>query len=340
MAASTGQLPAVGPQSVSVVLTNACNLNCITCWSYSPLRQVRPAPEWTRQRLERELLRSLFEELAELRTERVIFTGGGDPLAHPEFTGIAADALAAGLKVTLISNLTLLRDRPSILRLGLNTVQANFSCADPATYVAFHPNRTEADYHRLLETLRAIAVSPTELKLVFVVCAVNAHVMEQLLDHAAELGASVQLKLMGAMPETRSLVISEAQRTALVGQREALIRQAERAGTRTNLDAFYAALSGETPEAFPIGEVGCHAGHYYARVDARGNVRFCCNAAPELRVGSLHEESFTALWCSDRWQQLRRRLGEGGFLPGCEQCGKWDLNVRVHGQLVALAGRP
>ncbi|WP_395144970.1 radical SAM protein, partial [Armatimonas sp.] len=189
-------LPTLGPQSVSVVLTNACNLRCLTCWSYSPLRKELPMADWRRKRLGRALLKPFFAELAALGTERVIFTGGGDPLAHPECLDVFADARRAGLKVTLISNLTLVRDREAFLALGLNTILANFSCADPETYVAFHPGRSEADFYTLIALLRDVVAAGTQLKLVFVVCAVNCHVLEKALLLAKELGASVQFKLM------------------------------------------------------------------------------------------------------------------------------------------------
>jgi MoaA/NifB/PqqE/SkfB family radical SAM enzyme len=327
--ARDGVRPSLGPQSVSVVLTNACNLNCITCWSYSPLRQERPSVEWTRRHLECELLQSLFTDLAELKAERVIFTGGGDPLAHPEFLEIAADAKSAGLRVTLISNLTLLRKRSAFLDLRIDTIQANFSCADAETYVAFHPNRSAEDYARLLETLRTVSAAGSDLKLVFVVCRVNAHVLPQLLEIAAELGAAVQLKLMSAAPDTRSLLLTEEQRAQLQAARKELASLAANRRVRINLEAFFAALSGTSVERFPIDQVGCHAGHYYARVDAQGTVRYCCNPASELRIGSLHEHSFSELWASEQWQELRERLHAGQYVPGCDRCGKFDLNLRI-----------
>lgn len=327
-----GARPSKGPQSVSVVLTNACNLRCLTCWSYSPLRKDLPMVDWQRKRLERGLLAPLFSELATLGTERVIFTGGGDPLAHPEFLAIAGDAKAAGLKVTLISNLTLVRDRGAFLSLKLDTVLANFSCADPETYVAFHPGRTEADFARLLALLEAVVQVGTQLKLVFVVCAVNCNVLAQALTLAKALGAAVQFKLMSATEETVSLVLSESQRAALLAQREAL----EAIGADANLAAFYTELSGEAPDRFPIETVGCYAGHWYARVDGEASVRFCCNPNAELTVGSLHRSSFTELWGGDRWQSLRARLAQGDFLPGCERCGKFDLNLRIARRLRVL----
>lgn len=327
-------LPTLGPQSVSVVLTNACNLRCLTCWSYSPLRKELPMADWRRKRLNRETLQPLFAELAARGTERVIFTGGGDPLAHPEALEIFGDAKRAGLKVTLISNLTLVRERERFLALRLDTVLANFSCADPQTYVAFHPGRSEDDFHRLVELLREVRGAGTQLKLVFVVCTVNCHVLEKALRLANELDASVQFKLMSATEETAALVLTEAQREALFIQRPHL----ERVGASANLEAFYTELSGSAPDRFPIEAVGCFAGHWYARVDADARVRFCCNPDESLTVGSLAESTFTELWRSKSWQGLRERLRAGEFLPGCERCGKFELNLSLS-RLVREAGQ-
>lgn len=326
--------PTVGPQSIGVVLTNACNLNCITCWSYSPLRKELPTIDWRRRRLTRETLRTLFSDAAALQTERVIFTGGGDPLAHPEFYEITADAKAAGLKVTLISNLTLARDRARLLALKIDTVLANFSCGDAETYAAFHPNRKPEDFETLRETLAAVAASGTSLKLVFVVCLLNAHVLPQAITIAQELGASLQFKRVSVTDETRSLDLTPAHQAALLAQMNELKAQAATLNVTANWAVFAAELRGIRAEEAPTAEeTGCWAGHYYGRVTASGDVFFCCNQNPTLRVGSLLESSFTELWQSSRWQTLRARLRAGGYVAGCDQCGKMDLNHRVAQQI-------
>ncbi|MES2464446.1 MAG: radical SAM protein [Armatimonadota bacterium] len=336
--AGEGMPPSVGPQSIGVVLTNACNLNCITCWSYSPLRKELPTIDWRRRRLTREVLRTLFAEAAALKTDRVIFTGGGDPLAHPEFYDITADAKAVGLKVTLISNLTLARDRERLLALKIDTILANFSCGDAETYAAFHPNRKPEDFATLLETLRAVSQSGTSLKLVFVVCSLNAHVLSQAVAIASDLGASLQFKRVSVTDETRSLDLTAEHQAALLAQMSDLKAQAIAKNVSANWNVFIAELRGVRAEETPtVEETGCWAGHYYGRVTASGDVFFCCNQKPELRVGSLLESSFTDLWQSPRWETIRTRLRAGGYVLGCDQCGKMDLNHRVAQQIRGMA---
>jgi MoaA/NifB/PqqE/SkfB family radical SAM enzyme len=328
-----GTPPVVGPQSIGIALTNACNLNCVTCWSYSSLRKELPRADWRRQRLDRELLQGVFQDARNLRTERVIFTGGGDPLAHPQFYDIASDAKAHGLKVTLISNLTLARDRERLVSLGIDTALANFSSGDPESYAAFHPNRSPDDFGKLLETLHAVRVGGTSLKLVFVVCALNAHTLEKAIRIAGKLRASVQWKRVSVTAETATLDLSPALRATLLADLPRLQSVAEESNVAANWDVFAAELRGETLAGETVTETGCHAGHYYGRIGANGDVRFCCNANPDLRVGSLHESRFAYLWESVTYAKLRAQMRGGGFVSGCEQCGKLDLNRRVWREL-------
>jgi radical SAM protein with 4Fe4S-binding SPASM domain len=332
-----GLLPTVGPQSIGIVLTNACNLNCITCWSYSPLKRELPTVNWRRKHLTREILAPFFAEVATLGTERVIFTGGGDPLAHPEFYDICQDAKQAGLKVTLISNLTLVRDPKRFVSLGIDTILANFSGGDTETYIAFHPGRKLKDFNILCELLQNISKTKTQLKLVFVVCSINYHAMHDALEIAQALGASVQFKCVSTIEETQVLALTPAHKETLCAQRE----QLEASPVSVNWPVFWAELAGEDSHwGAAIEETGCYAGHYYSRVTASGDVYFCCNQHPTLRAGSLLEDSFTTLWQSTNYQEMRTRLRRGEFVSGCEQCGKFDLNTKVREQLRTLQKSP
>ena len=105
-----------------------------------------------------------------------------------------------------------------------------------------------------------------------------------------------------------------------------------------NWNVFAAELRGVRAEETPtVEETGCWAGHYYGRVTASGDVFFCCNQNPALRVGSLMEASFTELWQSPRWEEIRARLRAGDYVPSCDQCGKMDLNHRVAQQIRGTA---
>lgn len=326
-------IPLLGPESVGIVPTNACNLNCITCWSYSPLLNVRPNTQWKRKQLDWPILRQLLEDLAALQTQRIILTGGGDPLVYPQFDEAVHHAKSLGLKVTLISNLTLIKDLDTFLGLGIDTIQANFSAADAQSYVAFHPNRKASDYEQFLYKIQKIAAHTPDLKLVCVICQTNAHLLAQMLELAASFGTKIQFKLMSIGDGTEQVAITPTQHTQLLEQEATVLALAQRLGVQTNLPVFYEQLRGESATSFPIEEIGCYVGNWYSRVWADGSVHFCCNPESSLAVGSLLEKSFLALWQSEKYAQLRQKLHGGELVSGCDRCGKFDLNCKLKKQV-------
>ena len=330
-------LPTLGPESVGIVPTNACNLNCITCWSYSPLLDVRPNTQWKRNQLPWETMQTLLKELAQLKTKRIILTGGGDPLVYPHFDDTVKLAKELSLKVTLISNLTLIRDLDAFVKLGIDTIQANFSAADAESYVAFHPNRKLSDYQFFIEKIKAIAQHTPDLKLVCVVCQTNVHLLPKLLELAAELGTKIQFKLMSIADGTQQVAITPTQHAALLTQIPELLRIAQELGVRHNLPILLSELRGENAHSFPIEEVGCYTGFWYARVWADSSVHFCCNPLQELKVGDLQENSFTEIWQSATYQKLREKIHSGNLVHGCDRCGKFDLNYKLQKELQGLS---
>ena len=44
--------PRTGPETVHLDVTNACNLDCITCWNYAPDLAQAKSVAWKRQRMD------------------------------------------------------------------------------------------------------------------------------------------------------------------------------------------------------------------------------------------------------------------------------------------------
>lgn len=291
------------------------------------LQNTKPSIHWKRQLLPLKLALDLVTQLRDLQAERVILTGGGDPLAYPDFETVIRHIHQSGLKTTLISNLSLVKDRDTFQHLPIDTILANCSATDAESYLAFHPNQKLTDFEKFIETLQQASRATQKLKLVFVVCRINAHLLVKFMEFAASLKASVQFKLMSISEETKSVSITEEMKFKLLQEFPDLLSVAKRLKLPTNLDTLRVSLSGQTATSFPIAETGCSVGYFYARITASGDVLFCCNPHKSLKIGSLLEHSFAELWSGEKWQHLRRQLHQKQFVAGCERCGKFDLNV-------------
>ncbi|MCA9490431.1 MAG: radical SAM protein [Myxococcales bacterium] len=321
-------IPAPGPVSVHVDLTNTCNAACVTCWDHSPHLRTPRAAEWKRRRMPRERFLALRDELLALGTVRhVILSGMGDPLTHPDAAELIAACSGVGWDVTVISNLiamdadALIAARPEQLLVGVHGVT-------PDTYAAFHPGWSEVQFFRLCAHLRALAHAPIRVRHVHVIERHNAHELAAMVRFGRTFGAErVTFKLASLAAGTEVVGIDDEQREALatrwIPEARAL---AERLRVATNLALFERQLGAGGRATVPLDEVACHMGHVFTRITVDEEVLYCCNTA--IPVGSLRDAPFAELWRGERWQALRARIAARGWFDGCERCGKLEQNVK------------
>lgn len=330
-----GEVPA-GPELVHIDVTNACNLDCVTCWNYSPHLHTPKPGAWKRTQLDFGHFERVVDDLGAMGVPRVILSGSGEPFFHPRIYDMLERLQSRGVHVTIITNGTV-TDFERVLTLGVRRLLLNTSAASAQSYVAFHPNQREATWDKLLAGVRRVA-GRVDVNMVQVVCATNWHEVPAMIDLCADHNAArVSFKLANLTEGTEVVAIDEAQRQALLSRLipEALAR-AQRRGVRHNLDVLASQLGGESATQFPIEDIGCHAGAFYSRVYVDGRVFFCCE---HIEVGNLADAGFAQIWRSKQYDEMRARLAAGGYFPGCERCGKFELNYRVYEQLKAL-GEP
>jgi len=323
--------PEVGPETVHIDLTNACNAACVTCWDHSPLLTVPRSRAWKRRSLPTETALALLDELAGLGSvRRIVLSGMGDPLVHPDAHDLLDAATARGFAVTLMTNL-IAADIDRVAASGVDTVLASVQGVTPATYAAFHPGWTEEQFFLLCRHLRVLARAGVRTKHVQVIDRDTAEELVPMVRFGRRFRAArVNFKLASLAAGTEACGITAAQRDRMLAVDVPAAREAARdLGVATNLDLFerqLRAARGDLRATVPIEGVGCWMGFVYTRITAEQHVLYCCNT--EVRVGSLRDASFAALWAGERWQALRDRLGRGEYFAGCARCGKFEQNAK------------
>jgi len=114
----TGNAMSITPVTVEMWPSLSCNARCPTCpYRLSGARSYADSVE-NLMLLDPNLSREVVSGAALAHAQSVIFTGGGEPLLHPEIVRIAADAVQAGLAWAMFTNGLLLQ--PSLARQLLN----------------------------------------------------------------------------------------------------------------------------------------------------------------------------------------------------------------------------
>lgn len=357
--------PRLGPETVHIDITNACNLDCVTCWNYAPgLSTPKPA-DWKQQRMDAASFHRVLDEVAATGAERIILSGGGEPFMHPQIYDFIAAVKARRLILTVISNGTLC-DFSRLAELQVDQMLINTSSASAAGYIAYHPNQTVETFEHLIDGVNSVR-GRIGVNLVQVINALNAHELVAMVELSAQVGARASFKLGDTPPGTEACALSDAQKRTLLDRQIPQAREmADRLEVRHNLDAFAGqiglsitakvisagapalradrcAISSSSPlrpDALPttckkndVAPPPCFAGYLYSRVFVDGRVFFCCE---HISVGHINEANFGEIWTSAPYDAVRQRLHEGRGYPGCARCGKHDMNFIAARQCARL----
>lgn len=323
-----GTLP-LGPQTIHLDVTNACNTDCVTCWDHSPHLQQPPSIAWKRQRVDPDVFAERLADIDGLGgLEAVIVSGMGEPFTHPAIYAMLAEVKRRGLHLTVITNL-LAADPAKILELEVDCLLLGIHAASERAYLDFHPSWKPRDWQRLQATLHDFAAHGRRGdKHVHVVCQHNAHELVAMVEQAARFGAErINFKLASLGRGTEVVGLDATARAHLLAHDVPRARAcAEALGVSHNLDAFALQLRTGGDETAPIDDVGCFMGQLYSRITVDGTVLFCCNT--EVVVGRLDAHTrFSDLWRGPAWEAWRARMRRGAYLASCRQCGKFNQNL-------------
>jgi len=334
-------VPSIGPATVHVDVTNACNAACVSYWDHSPLlREPRPK-SWKKRRLPMADFRALVRSLCELGSVRsLILSGMGEPLLHPDIYEMIALARSSGWEVAVLTNLVA-ADVDQLIRSGVSRLLVGVHGVTPKSYGGFHSGWGEKQFFTLCSNLRRLHSAGVSCRHVYAITHDTAPELAAMVRFGRTFPADrVNLKLASLSAGTEACRVTPAQCAWLRAEEIPRARQlAEELGVATNLDLFekqVRAAERDLRATTAIDEVGCFMGFVYARVSAEGQVFFCCNT--EVEVGWLADAPFADLWFGRAWQALRDRLRSGDYFSGCDRCGKLEQNLAWSDRYRAHAG--
>lgn len=345
-----------GPDCVQIDLTSNCNNNCIGCWCNSPLLGAR-AYSGVRKvaTLPAELVRSLVDELAGMGTKEIYFSGGGEPLMHPDLLSLLEYSKQLGLACTLHTNFTL-ADEMTVKRLidmGIDQLTVSVWAGTPRTYAATHPNKSETAFYRLRDMLCMLnslkRAGRPYTKIYHVVSSLNCEELEMMAAFARDTKSdAVEFTVIDTIPgATDVLALSRQQRARVLEQCEQLKSSPDGLHLH-NLDNFSRRIADPGAESALyergfIETMPCYVGWLFARIMPDGNVNSCLKSH-RFPVGNLYERSFRQIWNSREQIHFRQKTNRAakddpffaliGNDPECKvgcykSCDDLGRNVRM-----------
>jgi MoaA/NifB/PqqE/SkfB family radical SAM enzyme len=323
-----------GPLLVLVDLTGRCNLACPGCRYHSP--QLDPSP------VEEDIAPPLFErlcgELAALGTRRLILTGEGEPLLHPEWPRLLASARQRGLHTTLYTNATLLGERAAadLLASPPDTLVVSLWAASAETYLRAYPGAPDR-FAAIVSNVRDLSQRRSgrgpRLRLYHPINRSNHRDLAGLPGLARTMGCDeVHFSpFRTRRGRLQALALDADETRAVCATLRSLRAPLERLGLAHNLNTTLRRFADGT-----AGRAGtpCYVGWVQAHVKSDGAVHPCKSCTRP--VGNLREQSFAEIWNGPDFRRFRRDLLSAEGMQSwqaeldCEFCGQLPENQRIH----------
>jgi len=283
--------------SVLLELTYACNWDCVFCYNDLNLKGAPLSKE------------QYFDLLADLSAMQVMYVSlsGGEPLAHPHFFAIGAEAKRLGFVVRVKSNAYALREpmaRRLIDEIDPFLVEVSLHGATAETHD--RQTRVKGSFKRLVTNLRTMRRMGLRIKVNVPLTQWNEHEITSIFSIADELQCPVQFDPQVSPRDNgdRSPLVLNASAQGIARLREV---QRQRALAVSDASATQS-VQGTQAKEVKNGPVyspqkNCGAGSATLAIDPYGNIVPCVQWRQS--IGNVHQLKVSDLWESDALRGVR-----------------------------------
>lgn len=291
------------PVSVSVELTNNCNLNCPNCSSGSGLM--------TRKRgyMDIGLYRKTIKELSPwLYNVNLYFQG--EPMLHPQFFSFFGDWMKFDTVVSTNGHFLSEENSEKIVKTGLKKLIVSLDGIDQKTYSAYRINgsmKSVIDGLRNVTHARQIHNSSITIEIQFLVNRFNEHQIPMVRQLAKSVSASLSLK---------SMQITDKENMATWLPSDRRFRRYK--------------VKGEGYVIKSILPDRCARLWFNPVITWDGKVVPCCfDKDAEYVLGDLKIDSFREIWNGPKYRMFRKSILTGrNMIEMCRNCTSGLRGVR------------
>lgn len=317
-----------GPLVVYIRILEACNSNCIMC---------RYAKSKDTFRFPVDKLIKLVDELKELGTEYIRFTGG-EPLLYNDLFKIVGHISDVGIKPSFISNGMLINNKvKNIVDSRVDQIYVSIDSVEPEVHD--HMRGIDGIFNKVVLGIKNLN-QYSELKGVNVKIGVNTIVslnnydkLDEFLPFLKEIKAKSWT--LTPIKDYKGLFLNEDQILEYNKRAEEIFKSAEALGIKINSPNPFIFGNNEkdiklsSKGIYPTFKGKCYVPNYVAYIDLKNRYLTACNLLPHrsgmpLTTDFSYEKSFNDIWNCEDFKACRDNFINKATY-NCSGCGPANI---------------
>lgn len=287
----------VFPTHAQIDITNACNHRCPYCFYRVARNETLNALFHEDDFIPRETMIRFLDELSELNIPAVQYTGGGEPLFHPDFREILTHTIRKGFEYALVTNGGLVD--ASWIPLFRHAAWIRFSLDAASEEIHARSQGTSGkEFEKTIKTIEHIVRDCPDviMGISFVINPINYREIFKAAEQAKALGAHNIRLSIAYTPKGPSLL---SRQWGEIESQAARAKELE----DDNFKVFNLVLSHlETLQYKKKGYKTCGYQYFTVAIGADGVVYPCCTLKynPVSAFGNINKESFLDIWQGEK----------------------------------------
>lgn len=347
----------IGPAYFHLDISNSCNMNCSYCWFHSKTAPDKEYSDgWKKQQIKLSVFKKLVDDLHELKTELILFSGAGEPLIHPNIVEMVNYVKKKGMILQLFTNALLLDKNyaKKLVDANLDEIYCSISAANSNTYKKLHPSAGKNEFKTIEKNIMFLSKYKKEqnktmpkVVLIEVINSLNYREALEMLNWVKKVGANtIRFQLMHNM-KLKNVMLNQKEKEEFKKNLDKVKNLAKKYNIKIqeNINVqieTFDSKSGDWEIDF-YKQKGCFAGWYFSRYWVSDGISFCC---VHKIVGSLKNKRFKDIWNSNKYNKMRIIAREGNIKRNtkmvngnnlldeeCNHCGNYDLNRAAYEKL-------
>jgi MoaA/NifB/PqqE/SkfB family radical SAM enzyme len=306
----------IGPEIVEIDISNKCNFNCEYCWTHNPNNLNNLSKKYLNKKIDFKILKKILDDLKELKTKQILFSGVGEPFTHPDIIKMIKYVKDKKFELKITTNFSLLNKEKInlLIKYNVDFLEINISAATAITYVKVHSNQTKKTFQKIKENLDYLSHLKKE-KIPYTIFANiitknNCHEILKMINFGKRYNANyIEFIPIDTVKQTKYLLLTPTIIKKIIRNKkiEKCIKKNE---IETNWLKFTEQISNSQAKNgfYNFGtydKLGCYIGWYFSKIWVEGYVSPCCK---ENLNAPINNGNFKSVWNSTYFNEFRKGM--------------------------------